>query len=580
MDTQPVNALSQLLGNMSVQDLVTALKDTQIQNQALKNEIRALRTAPIPIEAVSGPPSAAPVSSPVPTESTNSILNEASGQASILETKESKDKFKIAARRMIITSHVWWEKKNIFGTGQASAQRELDAALALYLQGSAAVANVEKIVKMRLVLQLYISLAPQYHVFVGGTIPGSYHKLEKIMKDAAKDIRPTIINRIKSYAAKICEGIAPYDHFQPDFDRYTDPLCRQLVGYEAGKEGVAHLCPCLYEPGKRVGGDTLFRSPATLKILICVLWGGSALRTKKFQTKTTYGGLWEVKEVTPAAIAFAAIALRFLLSGDPSFSSERGANSKINYFSDFEFYVSIIEKKLAKGSKSMLATQKLYNDEVFPNFRHAKSAAPNLQANLKENSEEEEILRGLDEVEAEVYSDEADFTAFADAVDLQVDTQTAPASIVTEDIVEATPVPLAMPRVTATKGKGGRKKANTSKEAPARRSARGQGLEAPSNIDQPPPAEGMRRRGRGRKQTDSDTPATTLPTRSTKSGARSGTKGGARAVTIPEVIEGENDDEEASENDNDDGNGNGNGNGEGNSSEDEEEEEEDYEYAH
>ncbi len=38
------------------------------------------------------------------------------------------------------------------------------------------------------------------------------------MKDAAKDIRPTIINWIKSYAAKICEGIAPYNCFQPDFD--------------------------------------------------------------------------------------------------------------------------------------------------------------------------------------------------------------------------------------------------------------------------------------------------------------------------------------------------------------------------
>lgn len=230
----------------------------------------------------------------------------------------------------------------------------------------------------------------------------------------------------------------------------------------------------------------------------------------------------------------------------------------------------------------MLATQKLYNNKVFPNFRHAKSATPNLQANLEENSEEEEILRGLDEVEAEVYSDEVDFTAFADAVDLQVDTQTVPASIVTEDIVEATPVPLATPCVTAMKGKGGRKKANTSKEAPAHRSACGQGLKAPSNIDQPPLAEGMRRHGREHKQTDSDTPATTLPTRSTKSGARSGTKGGAQAVTIPEVIEDENDNEEASKNDNDNGNGNGNGNGEGKSGEDEEEEEEeeDYEYTH
>lgn len=583
MDAQHINALPQLFGNLTVQDLLTALKDSQVQNQALRNEIRALRTAPAPIDAVSGPPLAAPVSSPAPTGNVDPVLDEASGQASILGTKESKDKFQVAARRLIVTGHVWWEKKNIFGIGQALAQRELDAALALYLQGTAAAENMEKVVKMRLVLHLYITLAPQYHVFVGGTIPGSYHKLEKIMRDAATDIRPIILTRIKANAVDICEGLVPHDRFGGDFDRFADPLCRKLVGYQADKEGIARLCPCLYVPGKRVGGDTLFRSPAIVKILICVLWGGSALRTKKFQTKTTYGGLWEVKEVTPAAIAFAAITLRFLLSGDPSFTSERGAKSKINYFSDFEFYVSVIEKKLAKASRSMLATLQLYNDEVFPTFRHAKSAAPNLHANLEENSEEEEILRGLDEVEAEVYSDDADFTAFADAVDLQVNTQ---APIAIEDVVEVAPVPLAAPHVAATTGKGGRKRSNPSKETPARRSARGQGLEARSNTDQPPPAEETRRRGRGRKQNDSDAPATTLPTRSTRLGARSGTKRGARAVAIAEVIEDKNDDE-ASENDDADDDGNGNGDGQGNSAEgddnddeEEEEEEEDLEYAH
>ncbi|KAK0184536.1 hypothetical protein F5146DRAFT_1006524 [Armillaria mellea] len=535
MDTQPVNALSQILKNMTVQDVLTVLKDTQVQNQALRNKIRALCTAPTPIEAVSGPPSIAPVSSPVPTGSADSMLNEASGQASILKMKESKDSFEVAGRRLIVMGHVWWEKKNIFGIGQASAQQELDAALALYLQGSAMAANVEKVVKMRLVLQLYKALASQYHVFMGGTIPGSYHKLEKIMKDAGKAIRSTLLNQIKANTAKICEGIICY-------------ISDLWVIKQAKREW--HVCPCLYEPGKRVGGNTLFRSPATLKILICVLWGSSVLTTKKFQTKSTYGKLWDVKEVILAAIVFAAITLCFLLSGDPSFTLERGAKSKINYFSDFEFYVSIIEKKLAKGSRSMLSTFQLYNDEVFPTFKHVRSAAPNLQANLEENSEEEEILRGLDEVEAEVYSDNADFTAFTDAIDLQANTLTVPASTVIEDIVEATPVPEAAPQVKATKGKGGRKKANTS-----------QGSKVQSQMDQPLLVE-RERRHPGRQL------AATLPTRSTRRGARSGTKDRAQAATIKVEI----DNEEASENDDDDNNSEGFGLG-GHVDEEEEEEE-------
>ncbi|KAK0187077.1 hypothetical protein F5146DRAFT_1141985 [Armillaria mellea] len=67
MDTQPMNALSQLLENMSVQDLLMVLKDTQMQNQALKNNIHALCTAPAPIGLVSGSPSTAPVTSAVPS---------------------------------------------------------------------------------------------------------------------------------------------------------------------------------------------------------------------------------------------------------------------------------------------------------------------------------------------------------------------------------------------------------------------------------------------------------------------------------------------------------------------------------
>ncbi|KAK0434668.1 uncharacterized protein EV420DRAFT_1488578 [Desarmillaria tabescens] len=381
---------------------------------------------------------------------------------------------------------------------------------------------MEKIIKWKLILQLYVALPPQYHVFVGGTIPGSYHKLAKIMKGTVMDICPIFINWVKTHGAVICEGIVPSNCFGQDFDQYTDLLCRKLVGYEPGKEKLARLCPCLYELGKRIGGDTLFRSPATVKILTCLLWGASALRAKRFQTKTTYGELWTVTEVTPAAIAFAVIVLRFLLSGDPSFTLDRGARSKINYFSDFEFYVSTIEKKLMKGSKSMLATIQLYNEQIFPTAKHTKSAALSLKANLEENSDEEEMLKGLDNIDAEVFSDDDDFECDVPAItnhvlDSQASVQMIPAPITTTSVVEAGSVPLAQPCDTTTKEKRGRKKANP---------------------------------------------------------IRSGNKDGTQVVPMAAVVKVENEEKEASKNeDEDDGEGNGN-------DEDEDEEEEDLEYVH
>ncbi|KAK0450577.1 uncharacterized protein EV420DRAFT_741101 [Desarmillaria tabescens] len=341
---------------------------------------------------------------------------------------------------------------------------------------------MEKIVKMKLVLELYASLPSHYHVFVGGTIPGSYYKIEKIMKRAATDIRPSLINRIKANAAEICDGVVPLDCFGGDLDRHADPLCRQLVGYEPSKENMARLCPCLYEPGKKVGGDSLFRSPAILKILVCILWGASGLRTSQFQTKTTYAGLWSVTEVTPAAIAFAAITLRFLLSGDPSFTSDRGAKSKINYFSDYEFYVSVIEKKLAEGSKSMSATVQLFNEQVFPTSRHVVSGVPTVKAGLEENPEEEAILRGLDEVEAEIYSDESDFDSKAPIVtahslNLQADSRAVP-TLITESVGATASVPLAQPGTTTSNVTGGKKKIDPDPGVPACCNACGRGLAA------------------------------------------------------------------------------------------------------
>ncbi|KAK0437587.1 uncharacterized protein EV420DRAFT_1753458 [Desarmillaria tabescens] len=365
------------------------------------------------------------------------------------------------------------------------------------------------------------------------------------MSAVARDIHPIFVNRMKTNAAEICKGIVPSDCFVRDFDRYADPLCRWLVGYDLDKDSMAHLCPCLYEPRKRIEGDTLFRTPAAVKgskILICILWRASALSTKKFQTKMTYGGLWNITEVTPAAMTYAAIMLCFLPSGNPIFTTDRGAKSKINYFSNFEFYVSTIEKKLAKGSRSMLATVRFYNEQVFPTSQHVALAVPTVKANLEENSEEEEILRALDDIDAEMDSDESDFDSALPIVTAhnpnhEASAQAVPAPIV-GSVGEIPPVPLVQSRVMASNEKRGRKQASSGVEAPAHRSAHGQGLPVQSDMEVPVPApvEKVTRHGQG--------------------------------LQVDRV---EDEEEEASESE---------GNGNDDEEEEEEEEEEDLEYAH
>lgn len=42
---------------------------------------------------------------------------------------------------------------------------------------------------------------------------------------------------------------------------------------------------------------------------MCLLWGGTALDDQRIVTKGTNADLWHMTEVTPAAIAFAAIVV-------------------------------------------------------------------------------------------------------------------------------------------------------------------------------------------------------------------------------------------------------------------------------
>ncbi|KAK0474116.1 hypothetical protein IW261DRAFT_1423218 [Armillaria novae-zelandiae] len=151
----------------------------------------------------------------------------------------------------------------------------------------------------------------------------------------------------------------------------------------------------------------MFRTTSGVKILICLLWGNTALDNQQITTKGTNGELLHVTEVNAAVITFAAIVTRYLLLGDPEFKLV-GSKSGINYMADFEYYVERIEDQLKKGTKSMHDTLKFYNDHIFPPTQNCRSrAVTTVPVSLTE--QEENFWAKIEALDKSKDSDDADF---------------------------------------------------------------------------------------------------------------------------------------------------------------------------
>ncbi|KAK0475753.1 hypothetical protein IW261DRAFT_1422040 [Armillaria novae-zelandiae] len=399
--------LSQLFGNMSMQDVLKALKDSQLLMQNLQEENRRLKTAAPPTTSLpSGTTSSEPTSFISQSSDSCDIgtmdvfaNNPASKEnpKSLLDSKDSQKELQYGAMKMVMFGHIWWERKHLFGVQHDLAIHELNAAtLTNAIDTGITKPSPEWIVQLQLVLLLYKHLPAAYHLLVGRTIMGEYHKLEKIMKKAATDNRSNLINRLKHVAATIFEDIVPAGHFRKDFDQSTDPLCQCLMGYKPEKDEYTRLPPCLFSNGFTTG-TTMFRTLVGVKILNCLLWGESALDAPNMSTKRTNGNLWHIKEVNTSALAFVGVMTCWMLSGDTKFASP-GNKTGIDYIVDFDHYVARIDELVRKGTQSITDTFQFYNDHVFTPSRTLQSVVPT-RVPVSASEEEEAIWKSLEELD-------------------------------------------------------------------------------------------------------------------------------------------------------------------------------------
>ncbi|KAK0492431.1 hypothetical protein EDD18DRAFT_1357687 [Armillaria luteobubalina] len=408
MSAPPVLSAAENLNssNFSSEELVEAMKNLQLQNQALLQENRTLKATHMPqgkAKAVA------------PEQVTDD------DDESILNAKDVK-RLQRDGRSLVIFCYLWWDKLPVFGFDRTQCQEELDLLCAklaewyaLLKEAQAAIDNFtvkkrqaeSRLDLLRVVEALYQEVPEKYH----DLIKSDYTHLTMVMKDAASSLRSTSVFNMKKSANIIFEGIVPITAFTNGHDQSTDQLCLTLLGYDSIRQRYAQCPELLFPPGQgRKQGPALFWSPTLVKVLSHVLLGPSSLTTGK-KTRSTNAVLWEKTVITPGAIAYAAVIARYLLSRDNTFA-EIGESTKIPYAANCQFYIRTIEATLSLSLTKR--TLEFFNKNLFLPKRNMRGLAI---ASLQEASDEEEeaIVRGLYETkvdrETEVASLEEDTTA-------------------------------------------------------------------------------------------------------------------------------------------------------------------------
>ncbi|KAK0487672.1 hypothetical protein IW261DRAFT_1558725 [Armillaria novae-zelandiae] len=182
--------------------------------------------------------------------------------------------------------------------------------------------------------------------------------------ESASDGRSACVSHVKHEAFyTIFGGLLPPSAAVKGFDPFSDPVCQQLLGFDAQKKVYSTLPPIFWLNAVKDNNRYLFRSEILMNILLAIFFGATSINERKvIKKKPTNAVLWNLERITPGAIAFAAIIARYVLSGDERFD-KRGGRSLILYAADFKFYKMTIIKNLNKTH--MMETVAMFNRCLF-----------------------------------------------------------------------------------------------------------------------------------------------------------------------------------------------------------------------
>ncbi|KAF8576360.1 hypothetical protein K439DRAFT_1367411 [Ramaria rubella] len=180
-------------------------------------------------------------------------------------------------------------------------------------------------------------------------------------------------NKCSNSASRIRNRVSPRI-FNCQLDQFSQPEwryenCRELIGWQAGVNGPAFyspLAPILYRDYEgRHDVKKVFLNQSLFDIFNVIIYGPGALNQEP-GAKSTKGAvtndiIWELKEVTPGAIAASAVFARFSLSNDLSFQCQ-GSASGINYEADFNTYLKSLISGHTQNQHSIKQIFSIWNN--------------------------------------------------------------------------------------------------------------------------------------------------------------------------------------------------------------------------
>ncbi|KAK0471579.1 hypothetical protein IW261DRAFT_1425018 [Armillaria novae-zelandiae] len=208
--------------------------------------------------------------------------------------------------------------------------------------------------------EVYAVLKEEHHFF----FKRNYSPAVKKFIRSASDSRSACVSCIKHEAFHAIFGaLLPPSAPVKGFDPFSDPICQQLLGFNAKKKVYSTLPPILWPNTVKDNNRYMFRSEILMNILLAIFFGATSIKERKvIKKKPTNAVLWNLDRITPGTIAFAAIIARYVLSGDEHFD-KRGGRSLIPYAVDFKFYKMTIIKNLNKTH--MVETIATFNQCLF-----------------------------------------------------------------------------------------------------------------------------------------------------------------------------------------------------------------------
>ncbi|KAK0471906.1 hypothetical protein IW261DRAFT_1424714 [Armillaria novae-zelandiae] len=183
--------------------------------------------------------------------------------------------------------------------------------------------------------EVYAVLKEEHHFF----FKRNYSPAVKKFIRSASDSCSTCVSCIKHEAFYTIFGdLLPSSAIVKGFDPFSDPVCQQLLGFDAQKKVYSTLPPIFWPNTVKDNNQYLFQSKILMNILLAIFFGATS------------------------AIAFAAIIACYVLSGDKYFH-KRGGRSLTPYAMDFKFYKMTIIKNLNKTH--MMETVSTFNCCLF-----------------------------------------------------------------------------------------------------------------------------------------------------------------------------------------------------------------------